>query len=242
MKTTGNRILITGGSSGIGLALAKAFASAGNVVMACARNEDNLKSAAFIVPNLKIFRCDISKEDGRIALFEWANRIGGVNMLINNAGIQRKIDIQKDPVSKDEIYTNLIAPIALTSIFMPMLHSNAPSAIINIGSGLGFVPMSKFPIYSATKAAMHSFSISLRRQLNGSAIKVFEVIPPIVHDTNLKGQIIERSENSVSADVVALATINSISIDEYECAIGAAKKWSKGSREETDRTFDFINK
>ncbi len=241
MKTTGNRILITGGSSGIGLAFAKAFTSIGNDIMVCARSQADLEDAASKVSGLKTFRCDISKEEGRRELFKWANDIVGVNMLINNAGIQRAVDLQK-PISKEEIDTNLIAPIELSSIFMPMLHANAPSAIINVGSGLSFVPMSKFPIYSATKAAMHSFSISLRHQLNKSQIKVFEVIPPIVHDTNLKGKPIEKSQNSVSAEEVALALINSLLIDEYECTIGATKKWSKSSRDELDKTFDFINK
>ena len=111
-----------------------------------------------------------------------------IDILVNNAGIQRYIDLKKGydelKTEEDEIATNLVAPIELTSLFIEHLLKQPSAAIINVSSGLGFMPMVNMPIYCATKAAIHTYSLVLRKQLRGTNVKVIEVVPPMV-DTNL---------------------------------------------------------
>ena len=138
-------------------------------------------------------QCDVSKEKDRKTLYAWIEEnFKELNVLVNNAGIQRRVDFTKgtDDLLKneDEIEINLKAQIYLAAQFVPMFSKHKEAAIVNVSSGLGFVPLTIFPIYSATKAAIHSFTMSLRYQLRGTSIKVFEVIPPTVYDTELKGQ------------------------------------------------------
>jgi uncharacterized oxidoreductase len=194
MKMSGNIILITGGATGIGLALAGEFIRAGNEVIVCARTEESLKQAKSKLPGLHVKKCDVSKEAERDALYDWAvSNFKGLNVLVNNAGIQRMIDFKKGTEEllkhraedgEDEIEVNLRAPVYMTALFTPHLMRQKEAAIINVSSGLAFYPMEALPVYCATKAAVHSFSITLRQQLEGTSVKVFELIPPMV-DTNL---------------------------------------------------------
>ena len=194
MKTSGNTVLITGGATGIGLELAGAFIEAGSEVIACARTEENLKQAKNKLPKLHTRKCDVSKESDREALYDWAvSNFKDLNILVNNAGIQRMIDFKKGTADllkhrmddgEDEIEVNLRAPIYLTALFTPHLMKQKEAAIMNVSSGLAFYPMPQLPLYCTTKAAMHTFSTILRQQLEGTSVKVFELIPPMV-DTNL---------------------------------------------------------
>ncbi len=243
---SGNKILITGGATGIGFAIAKAFHDLGNELLICGRRESKLQEAAVKLPGIKILKCDISKKEDRRMLYDFVDsEFGGINILVNNAGIQRPIDFRKgeeDLLSNgDEIEINLKAQISLAAHFIPILINRENSAIINISSGLGFVPLARFPIYSATKAAIHSFSMSLRKQLEGTNLKIFEVIPPTVYDTELKGKPLDKTDWMVSASEVSSAVIDGIRNGEYEIAIGPAKKWSKSSREELDKFFNDVN-
>jgi uncharacterized oxidoreductase len=165
MKTKGNTVLITGGASGIGLALAQEFVSAGNTVIVCGRTEARLQEAKRIVPQLHVKRCDVSKAKERTDLFDFiGSNHDSLNILVNNAGIQRMIDLTHgvSPLLEgdDEIEINLRAPIHLSSLFVPLLSRHEEAAIINVSSGLAFVPLAVAPIYCATKAAtfIHSFS------------------------------------------------------------------------------------
>lgn len=145
--------------------------------------------------------------------------------------------------SEDEIDINLKAPIYLSANFIPLFQKQKESAIINISSGLGFVPLAFAPVYCATKAALHSFSLSLRHQLKNSPIKVFEVIPPIV-DTELdRGSRARRGmENrGISPSEVAEAVLHGLESDKYEIAIGDAEKLSHGSKEDQENTFRNMN-
>lgn len=188
---THNTILITGGASGIGLALAERFLQRGNEVIICGRREDKLKEAQEKLPKLHVRVCDVSDVLERISLVEWViNEFPGLNILINNAGIQQRINLLD--VSADwnyyhqEISANQEAPIHLSMLLIPHLMLKKDATIINITSGLAFVPPAWVPIYGATKAAMHSFTVSLRLQLLKSNINVVEVLPPAVN-TDLGG-------------------------------------------------------
>jgi uncharacterized oxidoreductase len=188
MKTSGNTILITGGATGIGLAVAKAFVKAGNTVIICGRRRHKLDEAKQQVPALHTLVCDIASEHERQRLFKQVTaRFPTLNILVNNAGVQRMIDLRNGvpvPSGEDEIEINLKAPIDLAARFIPFLAQQERAAIVNVSSGLAFVPLAMAPVYCATKAALHSFTISLRHQLRDTGIRVFELIPPRV-DTEL---------------------------------------------------------
>jgi len=144
---------------------------------------------------------------------------------------------------EDEIEINLTAPIHLSAYFIPLLLKRKEAAIVNISSGLGFVPIASMPVYCATKAAIHSFSLSLRHQLKDTSIEVFEIIPPIV-DTELdKGARGERGQQDrgIPPSEVARATLKALENDEYELAVGMAENLRMGSRNNPEQTFQNIN-
>jgi uncharacterized oxidoreductase len=240
MKIKDNSILITGGATGIGFALAKVFVEEGNDVTICGRREEKLKEAQNKLPELNIIKCDVTKIEDRIFLYS----LKDINILINNAGILRMIDLKTDKSSlyaENEIETNLLAPIQLTTGFMAQLLEKKESAIINVTSGLAFVPMAAMPIYCATKAGMHSFSLSLRHQLRNTSIKIFEVMPPIV-DTDIHKEARNELKNrSIPPSEVAKATLESLQKDEYEIVVGMAQGLRTGSRYSPEQTFSGIN-
>ncbi|WP_150285228.1 SDR family oxidoreductase [Rummeliibacillus sp. TYF-LIM-RU47] len=193
MKLSGNTILITGGSSGIGLAFAERFLKAGNKVIVTGRRENVLQQAKEKYPELIIHQSDVSMESERISLFEWVTEnYPEVNVLVNNAGMQQRFNILKADAKNDwayfnqEITTNIEAPFHMTMLFVPYFAKKEEATFINITSGLAFTPMVIAPIYSATKAAFHSFTMSLRHQLAETGIEVIEVAPPAVN-TDLGG-------------------------------------------------------
>jgi uncharacterized oxidoreductase len=248
MKTTGNSILITGGATGIGFALADAFSAAGNEVAICGRREDRLQEAKRRLPGLRTFRCDVADAGERKALVGWAVRNAPkLNVLVNNAGIQRMMDLagrpEDPPPGEDEIETNLRAPIRLSALFVPQLMKRQEAAIINVSSGLAFVPLAIMPVYCATKAALHSFSLSLRHQLRLSAVKVFELIPPAV-DTELDGGAREQrgqEDRGIRPEEVAAAMLRAFGADEFEVAVGQARFLMAGSRSDPEQLFQRMN-
>ena len=248
MKINGNTILITGGATGIGFELAQAFVKEGNDVIICGRREHKLKDAKSKLPQIHTRVCDLSKEKEREALYNWVKSdFKGINILVNNAGIQRMVDFKKGIINlsegENEIDINLTAPINLSAYFIPDLLKQKDSAIINVSSGLAFVPIAVMPVYCATKAAMHSFSLSLRHQLKETSIKVFEVIPPTV-DTELdKGARDERGQEDkgIPPSEVAKETLKSLEKDEYEIAIGMAQNLRMGARNNPEKIFQGIN-
>ncbi len=246
MKISGNTILVTGGGTGIGYALAEKFAGLGNEVIICGRRENKLEEAKARIPALHTIKCDISKDAERQELCKQiAANFSGINVLVNNAGIQRRIDLSRGAdellSNEDEIEINLRSQIYLAARFVPMLIDKDESAIINVSSGLGFVPIAAFPVYSATKAAIHSFTKSLRQQLKDTRIKVFEVIPPGVYDTELKGKPMPKSDWSISAKEMADAVLEGLGNDQYEIAAGTARGWVNASRNELDKAFENTN-
>lgn len=249
MKTTGNTILITGGATGIGFALAEAFAMADNEVIICGRRESRLKEAKNKLPRIHTRVCDLSKEKERKSLFDWvSSNFSQTNILINNAGIQRMVDFKKGTRDlfngEDEIEINLKASVHLSAYFIPLLSKHKEAAIINVSSGLAFIPIAAMLIYCATKAAIHSFSLSLRHQLRDTSIKVFEIIPPMV-DTELdKGAREEREQEDrgIPPTEVAKATIKALGNDEFEVAVGMAQDLRMGARSNPEQEFQDMNR
>ena len=249
MKTTGNTILITGGATGIGFSLAEAFVKAGNEVVICGRRETKRKEAKRKLPQLHITVCDLSKESKRKFLYEWVcSNFSDINILVNNAGIQRMIDFKRGVnelyFGEDEIEVNLKAYIHLSALFTPLFLEKAETAIINVSSGLSFVPIAAMPVYCATKAAIHSFTQSLRYQLKDTSIKVFEVIPPTV-DTELdKGAREQRGQEDrgIPPVEVAKATMKALESNQYEVTVGMAENLKMGARTNPEQVFQNINR
>ena len=186
-----NTVLITGGNSGIGLALAIRYLKDGNNVIICGRNEEKLKKTANEIPGLKTILADVSLEEDRNHLFETVKTAcPDTNILINNAGIQQKIDVTAMDwqLWKNELNTNLEGPMHLCGLFAPFLAGKENAQIINVSSGLAFRPPVWAPVYGATKAGMHSFTFVLREQLREKGVAVKEIIPPAV-GTNLGGGV-----------------------------------------------------
>jgi uncharacterized oxidoreductase len=248
MRTAGNTILVTGGATGIGFSLAEAFDIAGNEVIICGRRESRLKEAKNKLPRIHIKVCDLSKEKERKSLFEWvSSNFSNTNILINNAGIQRMIDFKSGTQDlfdgEDEIEINLKASVHLSAYFIPLLSKHKEAAIINVSSGLAFIPIAAMPIYCATKAAVHSFSLSLRHQLRDTPIKVFEIIPPMV-DTELdKGMGGEQGQEDrgIPPTEVAKAAIKALKNNEYEIAVGMAQNLRMDARNDPEQAFQNMN-
>jgi len=248
MKTDGNTILITGGATGIGFALAEAFAKAGNKVLICGRRKAKLEEAKGQLPQIQVRQCDLSQKEDRESLCNWVrDNHEDLNILINNAGIQRAINLKKGTTElfggEDEVQINFAAPIHLSAYFAPLLLEKEEAAIVNVSSGLGFVPIAAIPVYCATKAGIHMFSISLRHQLKGTPVKVFEIVPPAV-DTELGRDTTGASEQGyrgILPSEVAEATMKALKNDEYEIVIGEAKGLVEGSRKDFEKTFQELN-
>ncbi|CCH53206.1 short-chain dehydrogenase/reductase SDR [Fibrisoma limi BUZ 3] len=232
MQTTKNTILITGGSSGIGLAMAETFIKAGNEVIICGRRGSKLAEVRQQFPQLHTRVCDVSKKAEREELFQWAvSEFPHINMLVNNAGIQKEVNFLTGAPElyedESEIETNLTASIHMAALFIPhFLQQKTECAVVNITSGLAFIPL-----YCSTKAALHSFSMSLRSQLADTNVRVFEIAPPIVKtELHREAKARKQSERGIPASEVAEAAIKALKNDNYEAIVGQAKSLKGASR------------
>lgn len=243
MNLKNNIILITGGSTGIGYALADRFIQAGSEVIVCGRREEVLNEAKHNLPGLYTYVCDVSVEKERIELFHRVtDNFPKLNVLINNAGIQRRKRLNTDePWSEvqKELGINLEAPIHLANLFIPHLLKVENPYIINVTSGLAFVPMAMAPVYCASKAALHSYTLSLRQNLSEGPVKVIEIIPPAVN-TDLGGAGLHTG--GVPLDEFTDAVIAKLEKGALEIPYGFAEKSSRASREELDNIFAGMNK
>ena len=242
MEFRANTVLITGGASGIGFALAERFVQAKSSVIICGRREHKLKEAQSKYPQLDIRLCNVADPAERSALFAWvAETYPSLNILINNAGIQQQIELQQMPTWEmldEEVAINLEAPIHLSTLFIPHLLKQKRPAIINITSGLSFVPKASVPVYCATKAALHSFTLSLRHQLSSTPISVIEIIPPAV-DTDLGGKGLHTfgvSVNEFTDDIV-----EQLKKGNSEATYGFSAESSHATREQLDAIFKQMN-
>lgn len=224
MKLTGNTALVTGGGSGIGLALAKQLAQLGNKVVIAGRDEDKLRAAQRAVPALTIYQADISRDAERIRLAaRLQSEQPGLNMLINNAGIQRhmRFDHGQPPLEhiQAEIETNLVAPVRLCSLLMELLRSQPQAAIVNISSGLAIAPKADAPVYCATKAALSNFTRALRYQLEHTPVQVYDVLAPLVDTDMTRG----RGTGKISADAFAAALLRGLERGRPDIRIGKTR-------------------
>ncbi|WP_139489354.1 SDR family oxidoreductase [Brevibacillus dissolubilis] len=243
MKLSGNTILITGGSTGIGLAFTERLLRAGNEVIICGRREEKLREVQDKYPQVHIRVCDVAEESDRLALYEWIkSEHPKTNILFNNAGIQRRMKFLEDQeewsVSRQEIVINLEAPIHLSTLFLSHLLEQENPAIINVTSGLSFAPLAIAAIYSATKAALHSFTMSLRHQLAKTNIRVIEIVPPAVN-TDLGG----AGLHTWGADVNEFADSIMARLEkgETEIGFGTSEAGRLASRTENDERFERMN-
>jgi uncharacterized oxidoreductase len=244
MKMSGNTILVTGGASGIGLALAERFVHADNTVIICGRRPEKLAEAKAKLPALHTRVCDVGSEADRLALAEWARQeFPALNVLVNNAGIQNRTNLLEAQAEnwaphQQEIAINLEAPIHLSMLLLPHLASKPGATIINVTSGLAFTPLAFAPIYCATKAALHSFTMSLRHQVAAQQIEVVEVIPPAVQ-TDLGGPGLHTFGEPL--DAFADAVFEGFKRGDQEIGYGMAARAMRLSRDEIDEAFVRMN-
>jgi uncharacterized oxidoreductase len=241
MKTSGNTILITGGASGIGLAMAEVFLASGNKVVICDIRKLNLIHAQRKLKNIQIEVCDVTNEEAVAKLAKKMEDQGGINILINNAGIGRHHDFQHQNFSTqdtfDEMNVNFFAPIRLTTYFLNQLKRSSHAAIINISSGLAYVPYYKAPIYSASKSALHAYTCALRYQLRNTNILVFEVFPPSV-DTEMS----KNQPNLMTTDELAKIILKGLSKNKLEIRAGGVRKTYLMNKFMPSITFKKVNR
>ena len=228
MEVTKNTILITGGTSGIGFELAGQLSTLGNSVIITGRDRRRLEKAQRELPGVYLLQSDVSDPKAISLLFEAiiAN-FPELNVLINNAGIMRRINLMDagnglDDISR-EIETDLTGPIRMVKQFLPHLATRRNAAIVNVSSGLAFVPFPIAPVYCAAKAGLHSFTESMRVQLMKTGVKVFEVTPPPVRTPLLTENFDpEETMGFPAMDVATLAalTIDGLKKDRFEIRPG----------------------
>ena len=228
MKMSNNTILITGGTSGIGYALAAQFLKRGNTVLITGRTEEKLAIVRQSLPAVHTYVSDVSDPSAIRRLYSQVTRaFPDVNVLINNAGIGLKRNLNDTTGQledlRSEIETNLIGPIQMIKQFLPQLKRQQTAAIVNVSSGLAFVPLAVKPIYCATKAALHSYTQSLRVQLKNSSVKVIELAPPAVKTNFNNGQEELNSSSAMDVNKFAEASMRGLERGQEEILPGLSR-------------------
>jgi len=239
MKLTNNKILITGGASGIGFGLTERFVQENNTVIICGRREKALQEVKEKFPSVITKVCDLSIEEERIKLYKWISKNhSDLNVLVNNAGIQNWMSISDNDFyekANNEVNTNILAPIHLTNLFIGL---KSLETIINVTSGLAFVQLSKVPVYCATKSFFHSFTLSLRHLLKSKNIEVIEMIPPALN-TDLGGKGLHDGYPPVSDFVNSV--FQQIKEGKLELTFGYSEIMAKATPEVINATFKQMN-
>jgi uncharacterized oxidoreductase len=244
MELTGRTWLITGGSAGIGLALANAVAERGNTVIICGRNQQNLDKAHADNPRLVTRQCDVADPESRAAMVRWLEQQHpDLSVLVNNAGVQVPRTFGKEDATKgleSEITINLTAPIHLIHALLPLLRRQPEASIVNVTSGLAYAPIAVFPVYCATKAALHSFTMTLRYQLRRTRIAVIEMAPPLVA-TGLRSQETAdgnpATDGAVTPEQFVAEALPLLEAGSAEVLVGQ----SVGTRARGETLFDLMN-
>lgn len=224
MKTSGNTILITGGTAGIGLELVRQFYQLNNRLIVASSNAENLEKLKITFPNILTIICNLASESDVKALINTClSQHTDINVLINNAGVQYNYDwkTEADGFQKiaDEIAINLTSPMQLAYGLLPILFNQKVAAIINVSSGLAYAPKASAPIYCATKAAIHNGTKALRYQLAETTTKVFEIIPPLVSTAMTEG----RGKGKISPQQLVDEFMKNFERDIFESNIGKTK-------------------
>ncbi len=233
--------LITGGATGIGYELTKMFLSAGSKVLVCGRRQTALQDLKERHPAIDYQVADVSREEDRLRLIEWVKtEHPDVNVLVNNAGVQERMSVSDADFwerATREIDINLKGPVHLCSALLPVLESNPSPAIINVTSGLAFAPMSRAPVYCSTKAALHSFTVSLRHLLR-DRVEVIEVIPPAVN-TDLGGPGLHTQ--GVPLEEFGRAIADQVTLGAVEVTFGFSSAIVKAGPDELAAAFRRMN-
>lgn len=225
MKMTNNTILITGGTSGIGYELARKLCDT-NTVIITGRNQEKLEKVKAELKNVEIYQSNVSDPKEIVKLYDYISKtFPNLNMLMNNAGVSKKIDLHTDTDLLDltlEVETNLNGLMRMCVQFLPLLKQQKMAAIVNTSSILSMVPIAKSPVYCATKAAVHSFTQSLRIQLKDTNIKVFELAPPATVTPILDAFSEEERKSLNAMDVTKMVnkTIDGMLQDKFEIRPG----------------------
>lgn len=230
MRLTGHRVLITGGTSGIGLGLARAFHARGNQVAVAGRSAERLARAAEQTPGLVTVQADLAVRGEAESLLEDAvTRLGGLTILVNNAGIQCRHEyLTDDPVDilrevRSELAVNVEALVTLSIQALPLLRAAEESAIVNISSILAFAPKRSAPVYCASKAAVHSFTRALRYQVQAEApqLRIVDVQPPAVDTPMTAGR--GRPEDKLTVEQVTEGILAGLARDAEEIPLGRTR-------------------
>jgi uncharacterized oxidoreductase len=245
MKSSNNTILITGGSAGIGFALAQLFSSRGNRVIITGRNEKRLQAAAAQLPNTTAIAGDVSDPADVTRLVGILRRDHpDLNIVINNAGKAFFYDLtaeDADTAAKagEEMVTNYLSVLRLNELLLPLLKQQSEAAIVNVSSIVAFVPGARLATYAASKAALHSYTLSLRHKLMpSSGVKVFELMPPLV-DTEFSAEI--GGQNGIAPSVVAEALVEALEKDEYEIRVGQTEDIYRLYLSSPEQAFQAMN-
>jgi len=242
MNITNKTVLITGGGSGIGFAIAKTLSDKNNKVIITGRSEGRLKDAVAKLNNVSYFVADVTKEDDVNKLVSYLNeQHPALDVLINNAGQAYVYQLDKQPAfekASDEILTNYLSVIRLTDKLLPGLKTQGESAIVNVTSILAIAPAKNVPTYSATKAALHSYTQALRLSLEGTSVKVFELYPPLVN-TEFSTEI--GGENGIPPQQVADELLQAFEADTFDVRVGFTAQFWDAHLKSPDEAFKALN-
>lgn len=243
MRTTGNTILITGGSAGMGLEMARLFAANGNKVIITGRDENRLNAAVAQLGNVTAIVSDVAKDSDVNALVKRVtNDFPELNVLINNAGRAFAYHLSGGAgayeKAEDEMMTNYLSVIRLTEKLLPLLEKQKESAVVNVSSITAYAPNAYISTYSATKAALHSYTQSLRLALADTSVKVFELMPPLVN-TEFSSEI--GGEKGIAPSVVAEDVLDAMVNDRFEIRTGATEDIYQLSLADPDMAFKAMN-
>ena len=237
MKLKGNTILITGGAGGIGYELTKQLSALGNTILITGRDQSKMDRAKAASPRIHTFRSDVSDPKAIAALYEEVTKqFPALNILINNAGVMRKINIHDKAGSLEdltqEIEINLSGPIRMVKQFLPHLKTKPEAAILNVSSGLAFVPLPISPVYCASKAGLHSFTESLRVQLKNTKVKVFELAPPATQTELLGSFDVEdmKGASTMKVEDMVKVAVKGMKTDRFEIRPGQSDLMKTMSR------------
>jgi len=245
MNAPSETVFITGGGSGIGAGLARAFHARGAEVIIAGRDERKLDAVAKTCAGMHVMRLDVADpEDVANAARQLHDRFGSLSTLVNNAGIQQLLDFRQDPISPEvirrEIDINLTGLLQVSSAMLPLLRARQGGRLVQVSSGLAFVPLVAAPVYSASKAAIHSLCMSLREQLRG-VVQVVELIPPVV-ETNLHDGQPRRPPSAMKLEAFVSAAMNGLDSGADEIPVGLARVLRTGSRIAPGRLLKIVNR